>query len=157
MGYMKFDAEDFFLTTLFHAAQEPLTQKPYAPWLVDFLKKKNQSQYLATTKHGRYLPDVEAPAPPPSAPAVNPNDSRKSVSTKVGTSTSAPPPSASAPKANPMPLAGQFRDPMDNAQSDYFTENTDTASIHPDTEAPKLQTIREMMVEMKQQNAKFFA
>lgn len=55
---------------------------------------------------------------------------------KVGPSTSTPPPTAHAPEENPTPLVGQFRDPVNTALSDYYTETTENASIRPNAEAP---------------------
>lgn len=55
MGYRKFEAEDFFLWTFLHAAQEPLIHKPYAPWLMVFPNKKTQGKFCATTVHESYL------------------------------------------------------------------------------------------------------
>lgn len=41
-NYLHFDVEEFFLRTMMLAGQEPLGQKPYAPWIMHFLLKLNQ-------------------------------------------------------------------------------------------------------------------
>lgn len=110
MGCMKFDVEDIFLRTLLHATQEPLSQKPYAPGLMNFQIKKTQRQYHATKVHGSYVPDIEAPTPASAtsqtAPAQGTNDRGKSIPSDVGTSSCVPPTSASVPEANANPIAG---------------------------------------------------
>jgi hypothetical protein len=102
--------------------------------------KNTQRQFRSTVLHHKYLPEVEAPTPTPTttnAPQVPQSDDQgKSVPSEAGTS------------ANPTPLAGQVRMPMDSGRTDYYTETTDPL-VHHDNEAQRHQTIREIVMEMK--------
>jgi len=51
---------DFFLRTLANVALSPFELKPYAPWIMRFLRSRSSLNYKADTlNHGSYLPPIE--------------------------------------------------------------------------------------------------
>ena len=51
---------DFFMRTLANVALSPFELKPYAPWIMRFLKTRSSLNYKADTlNHGSYLPPIE--------------------------------------------------------------------------------------------------
>lgn len=41
-----FNLEDFYLRTLVEAAQDPYELKPYAPWIMNFIVRHTQHDYV---------------------------------------------------------------------------------------------------------------
>ena len=51
---------DFFMRTLTNVALSPFELKPYAPWIMRFLRLRSSINYKADTlNHGSYLPPIE--------------------------------------------------------------------------------------------------
>ena len=51
---------DFFMRTLANVALSPFELKPYAPWIMRFLRSRSSLNYKADTlNHGSYLPPIE--------------------------------------------------------------------------------------------------
>ena len=51
---------DFFMRTLENVAMSPFELKPYAPWIMRFLRSRSSLNYKADTlNHGSYLPPIE--------------------------------------------------------------------------------------------------
>ena len=51
---------DFFTRTLANVAMSPFELKPYAPWIMRFLRSRSSINYKADTlNHGSYLPPIE--------------------------------------------------------------------------------------------------
>ena len=54
------NCHDFFMRTLANAALSPFELKPYAPWIMRFLRTRSSLNYKADTlNHGSYLPPIE--------------------------------------------------------------------------------------------------
>ena len=51
---------DFFMRTLANVALSPFELKPYAPWIMRFLRSRSSLNYKADNlNHGSYLPPIE--------------------------------------------------------------------------------------------------
>ena len=51
---------DFFMRTLANIAMSPFELKPYAPWIMRFIRARSSLNYKADTlNHGSYLPPIE--------------------------------------------------------------------------------------------------
>jgi hypothetical protein len=54
------NVHDFFMRTLATVAQSPFDLKPYAPWLMRFIRTRSSINYKADSQnHLSFLPDVE--------------------------------------------------------------------------------------------------
>ena len=54
------NCHDFFMRTLENVALSSFELKPYAPWIMRFLRSRSSLNYKADTlNHGRYLPPIE--------------------------------------------------------------------------------------------------
>lgn len=60
-SYIRFDVEDLYLRRLLIVAQQLIEQKPYTPWLMQFIMKNAKGCFCSTVEHVKYLPAAEAP------------------------------------------------------------------------------------------------
>jgi hypothetical protein len=124
---------DFFLRTLVTVAQSPFDLKPYAPWIMRFIRSRSAIHYKADGQnHLSFLPEVEI---------------------LQSTISSVPGKGKTPVDEGNRPLDGQFRQPISSSTADdTASQNTAAKASRPSSspEAPRVMTDRELLISLHQ-------
>jgi hypothetical protein len=124
---------DFFIRTLATVAQSLFDFKPYAPWIMRFIRSRSSIQYKADCQnHLNFLPKVEILL-----------STISSVSGK----------GKGVIDEGICPLDGKFRQPASQSTGDDTTSHDTVANTlvqKPQSEAPRVMTDRELLISLHQ-------
>ena len=126
---------DFFMRTLANIAMSPFELKPYAPWIMRFIRTRSSLNYKADTlNHGSYLPPIEVLK----RTFFSADDKGK----------------ASVIDEPIRPLDGQFRKAASYSTNDDSTTHDSAANTSakkiPQATAPRVMTDRELLLSLHQ-------
>lgn len=126
---------DFFIRTLANIAMSPFELKPYAPWIMRFLRSRSSLNYKADTlNHGSYLPPIEV-----LKRTFSSADEKGKAIAVIDEGT--------------RPLDGQFRNAASYSTNDDSTTHDSTANASkqsPQAIAPRVMTDHELLLSLHQ-------
>ena len=126
---------DFFMRTLANVALSPFELKPYAPWIMRFLRSRTSLNYKADTlSHGSYLPPIEV-----LKRTISSSDEKGKSPAVIDEGT--------------RPLDGQFRKAASYSTNDDFATHDSAANApksSPQATAPCVMTDRELLISLHQ-------
>ena len=127
---------DFFMRTLANIAMSPFELKPYAPWIMRFIRARSSLNYKADTlNHGSYLPPIE-------------------VLKRIVSSADDKGKAAAVIDEGIRPLDGQFRKAASYSTNDDSATHDSAANTsakqNPQATAPRVMTDRELLLSLHQ-------
>ena len=127
---------DFFMRTLANIAMSPFELKPYAPWIMRFIRARSSLNYKADTlNHGSYLPPIEV-----LKRTVSSADDKGKAAAVID--------------ERIHPLDGQFRKAASYSSNDDSATHDSAANTsakqNPQATAPRVMTDHELLLSLHQ-------
>ena len=125
--------QDFFMRTLATIAQSPFDLKPYAPWIIRFIRSRTSIDYKADCQnHLSFLPEVGI--------------LQRTISSVPGKG-------KAVVDEGLHPLDGQFRQPASQSMGDDSASqdtNANASAHFPQSTAPRVMTNQELLISLNQ-------